>query len=216
MTQHLFPPSTRVNRIVPKRTFIDKLGANARMKEHFTRDVVSIEWFAKLAPSTLNIADGIDVHEIAVFVVPLKTKECPDDIFIFIDKMMPRHLLFILKYEEEVCLLINYKQAVSGNSELQYKVVRTYRSPWMSPQDTTINFHYHTMDGLYESLVRQIAGMLITSDAPKLEETIEQTSRQEALLKEIAVLEKKIAAEPQPQKKFLLHKRLIELKNKQI
>lgn len=96
MIQDLFPPSARVNRIVPKRTFIDKLGANVRMKEHFTRDVVSIEWFAKLAPSTLNMADGLDVHEIAVFVVPLKTKECPDDIFVFIDKMMPRHLLFIL------------------------------------------------------------------------------------------------------------------------
>ncbi len=216
MNKDLFPPSTRVNRIVPKRTFIDKLGANARMKEHFTRDVVSIEWFAKLVPSTLNIVDGINVHEIAVFVVPLKAKECPDDIFVFIDKLMPRHLLFILKYEEEVCMLINYKQAVTGNSELQYKVFRTYRSPWMSPQNMTINLHHHTMDGLYESLVRQIAGTLITSDAPKLEDAIEQTSRQEALLREIAALEKKIAAEPQPQKKFMLHKRLIELKNKQI
>lgn len=214
MIQDLFPPSTRVNRIVPKRTFIDKLGANARMKEHFTRDVVSIEWFAKLTPSTLNITDGTDVHEIAVFVVPLKAKECPDDIFVFIDKLMPRHLLFILKYEEEVCMLINYKQAATGNSELQYKVIRTYRSLWMSPQNMAINLHHHTMDGLYESLVRQIAGTLITSDAPKLEEAIEQTSRQEALLRDIAALEKKIAAEPQPQKKFLLHKYLTDLKNK--
>lgn len=214
MIQHLFPSSTRVNRIVPKRTFIDKLGANARMKEHFTRDVVSIEWFAKLASSTLNIADGLDVHEIAVFVVPLKTKESPDDLFVFIDKMMPRHLLFLLQYEDEVCMLINYKQAVSGNSELQYKVIRTYRSPWMSPLDLTVNLHHHTMDGLYESLVRQIAGALITSGALKLEEAIEQTSKQEALQKEIVALEKKIAAEPQPQKKFLLHKRLIEFLKK--
>lgn len=212
MNKELFPPSTRVNRIVPKRTFIDKLGANARMKEHFTRDVVSIEWFAKLAPSTLNITDGTDVHEIAVFIVPLKTKECPNDIFVFIDKLMPRHLLFILKYGEELCMLINYKKAINSNSELQYKIIRTYRSPWMSPQDMTIDLHHHTMDGLYESLVRQVAGTFITSDASKLNEAIEQTSRQEALLKEIAALEKKIAAEPQPQKKFLLHKRLIELK----
>lgn len=129
MIQDLFPPSTRVNRIVPKRTFIDKFGANARMKEHFTRDVVSIEW--------------------------------------------------------------------------------------MSPQDMTVNLHHHTLDGLYESLVRQIAGTLITSDVPKLEEAIEQTSRQEALLKEIAALEKKIAAELQPQKKFQLHKQLTEFKMKQ-
>ena len=42
MIQDLFPPSTRVNRIVLKRTFIDKLGANARVKERFTRDVVML------------------------------------------------------------------------------------------------------------------------------------------------------------------------------
>ena len=70
-------------------------------------------------------------------------------------------------------------------------------------------------DSQYESLVRQIAGTLTTSDAAKLEEAIEQTSRQEALLKGIAALEKKIAAEPQPHKKFLLHKQLTELKKKQ-
>ena len=71
-------------------------------------------------------------------------------------------------------------------------------------------------DSQYESLVRQIAGTLITSDAAKLEEAIEQTSRQEALLKEIAALEKKIASEPQPQKKFQMHKQLIEIKNRVI
>lgn len=48
-----------------------------------------------------------------------------------------------------------------------------------------------------------------------LEEAIEQTSQQEALLKEIVALEKKIAAESQPQKKFLLHRLLTELKKKQ-
>lgn len=214
MIQDIFPLSTRVNRIVPKRTFIDKLGANARMKEHFTRDVVSIEWYAKLVPSTLNISDGTYVHEIAVFVVPLKVKDCPDDIFTFIDSMMPRHTLFILLYEEEACMLINYKQAVNNNSEQQYKVIRTYRSPWVSQDALDINLHYYTMDALYESLVRQIAGSHITSEAKNLNEAIELTAKQEALIKEIAALEKKIAAERQPQKKFLLHKRLIELKQK--
>ena len=36
MIQDLFPPSTRVNRIVPKRTFIDKLGANLPNWESIT------------------------------------------------------------------------------------------------------------------------------------------------------------------------------------
>lgn len=62
------PTSTIVNRVIPKKTLVDKLGANTRIKNHFTDDVIKIEWLAKLAPRTLNVADGKDVHEISVFL----------------------------------------------------------------------------------------------------------------------------------------------------
>lgn len=214
MLRDLFPPSTLVGRIVPKRMFIEKLDANARMKEHFTRDVVSIEWLAKLVPSTLHIDDGTEVHEIAVFVVPLKAKDCPDDLFVFIDKLMPRHILFVLQYEQEACMLINYKQATGGKAGPQYRVIRTYRSPWVPLHDLSLDLHHHSMDSLYESLVRQTAGTLITSQAAGLREAVEQTAQQQALQRRIEALEKQIAAESQPRRKFALHNQLIELKKK--
>ena len=68
------------------------------------------------------------------------------------------------------------------------------------------------MDG--ESLVRQTAGTLITPQATRLRDAVEQTIKQQALQREIDALEKKIAAEPQPLRKFVLHHQLIELKNK--
>ena len=52
------PPSTLINRVIPKKVFVDKLGVNTRMKDHFTNDIIKVEWLAKLAPSTLNVADG--------------------------------------------------------------------------------------------------------------------------------------------------------------
>ena len=77
------PQSTIVNRVIPKKTFVNQLGANTRMKDHFTNDVVRVEWLAKLAPSTINVADGKEVHEITIFLVPIKDENCPDDFFFY-------------------------------------------------------------------------------------------------------------------------------------
>lgn len=104
------PQSTIVNRVIPKKTFVNQLGANTRMKDHFTNDVVRVEWLAKLAPSTINVADGKEVHEITIFLVPIKDENCPDDIFSFIDGMIPRHTLFILRWGDMTCLHLNYKE----------------------------------------------------------------------------------------------------------
>lgn len=54
------------------------------MKDHFTNDVVRMEWLAKLAPSTINVADGKEVHEITIFLVHIKDENCPDDIFLLL------------------------------------------------------------------------------------------------------------------------------------
>ena len=62
-----YPESTIVGKPVPKQAFYKHLDVNAKMKQHFVDDVVRIDWLYKLAPSTLNVEDGKQVHEIVVF-----------------------------------------------------------------------------------------------------------------------------------------------------
>ena len=50
MIESLFPTPTLVGRPVPKKTFIERLGANARLKGIFTNYIERITWVAKLAP----------------------------------------------------------------------------------------------------------------------------------------------------------------------
>ena len=95
-----FPPTTIVGKPVPKNAFYKHLEVNAKIKQHFVDDVESIHWLYKLAPSTINVEDGKLVHEIVVFSAVLKAKDCPDDVFLFIDRNMPRHVVFILEYED--------------------------------------------------------------------------------------------------------------------
>lgn len=207
------PASTIVNRVIPKKTFVNQLGANARMKDHFTNDVVRVEWLAKLAPSTINVADGKEVHEITIFLVPIKDENCPDDIFSFIDGMIPRHTLFILRWGDMTCLHLNYKEWMesSTNTDKAFRIAKTYRSQWIKDREISLSIEGLTMDAIYEALVRQVAGERIIIQSASLREDVEKSEQREMLLKEIEVLKRKEAKESQPQKKFVLHQQRIAL-----
>lgn len=210
------PDSTLVNRVIPKKVFIDQLGANSRMKDHFTNDIVKVEWLSKLSPSTLNVADGKEVHEISVFLVPLKASKCPNDIFAFIDSLMPRHTLFILTWGEQACLHLNYKEWIENTtkSAKSFSVTKTYRSAWINASELNIAVDGLNMDAIYETLLRQVAGEKITAQSNDLRSDVELSAQRDALLSQLEAFMKKEAAEKQPQKKFALHKQIVELNKK--
>lgn len=210
------PQSTIVNRVIPKKTFVNQLGANTRMKDHFTNDVVRVEWLAKLAPSTINVADGKEVHEITIFLVPIKDENCPDDIFSFIDGMIPRHTIFILRWGDMTCLHLNYKEWMesSTNTDKTFRIAKTYRSQWRKDTEISLSIEGLTMDAIYEALVRQVAGERIIIQSESLREDVEKSTQREMLLKEIEILKRKEAKERQPQKKFAIHKQIVELKER--
>lgn len=207
------PQSTIVNRVIPKKTFVNQLGANTRIKDHFTNDVVRVEWLAKLAPSTINVADGKEVHEITIFLVPVKDENCPDDIFSFIDGMIPRHTLFILRWGDRTCLHLNYKEWMesSTNTDKAFRIAKTYRSQWIKDTEISLSIEGLTMDAIYETFVRQVAGKRIIIQSESLREDVEKSTQREMLLKEIEILKRKEAKERQPQKKFVLHQQRIAL-----
>ena len=208
------PQSTIVNRVIPKKTFVNQLGANTRMKDHFTNDVVRVEWLAKLAPSTINVADGKEVHEITIFLVPIKDENCPDDIFSFIDGMIPRHTIFILRWGDMTCLHLNYKEWMesSTNTDKTFRIAKTYRSQWIKDTEISLSIEGLTMDAIYEALVRQVAGERIIIQSESLREDVEKSTQREMLLKEIEIVKRKINNEKQPKNKFELHQQLIKLR----
>lgn len=208
-----FPDTTRVGKNVPKNVFYNHLEVSTKMKRIFVNDVERIIWAYKFAPSTLNVSDGKNVHEITVFEVDMKVMECPTEMFVFIDKNLPRHTLFILNNGDKKCSVINYKETVQNNAAQPFKVTKTYQSVWQASDDMTFQLEGTSMDAIYESLVRQVAGTHISEVSGTLKEDIAISQEQEALRKEIDALKKRVSSERQPQKKFMLHKQLKELEN---
>jgi len=185
-----FPSSTQVGKPVPKTAFYKHLEVNSKMKQHFVDDVSTITWQYKLAPSTINVADGSSVHEITVFSVLLKKKDCPDDVFIFIDKYMPRHVVFVLEYQDQCKLMLNYKEWTDP-SKGTFRIVKTFATEWTSPDNISLALQGQTLDNIYESIAGQISGFgTSTSDETKrivqLQAMIEKSQREaEALQRKI-------------------------------
>lgn len=190
-----FPSSTKVGKPVPKNAFYKHLEVNAKIKQHFVDDVVGINWLYKIAPSTLNVADGSSVHEIVVFGAGLKSKDCPDDVFLFIDQKMPRHVVFLLEYEDKYKVLLNYKEWKEGQAD-QFKIVKTFATEWLSAEQLSLTLEGQTMDAIYEAMAGQVSGFGTTNaqDTKRLVEL-------EALItkgkKEVEALQKKIRNERQ-------------------
>lgn len=206
----IFPASTIVDKGVPKNAFFKNMDINSRIRQDFTDKVKSITWKAKFAPSTLNVDDGKAVHEIVVFKMDLKKRDSFYDLLKFIDQMIPRHIVFILEYENNCLLLVNYKEW-RGNE--QYDVIHTFQTEWMNEDELSINLSGQDMDAIYSNLVRQIAGTKITSSERNLCLAIKQTCEQEQIRMRITALERRIANERQPRKKFELHQELKSLKD---
>ena len=207
----VFPKSTLVGKPVPKTAFYRNLEVNAKMKQRFVDSVESITWTAKLAPSTLSVADVKTVHEIAVFRIELKGETVPTDVLVFIDRQMPRHTLFLLQHDDDFCLLVNYKEWHDA-ANTRFDIVKTFQTGWTSADKLSLSLDGQDMDAVYSAIVKQVAGADITSEAKDIQTAVAQTKEQEALRQKIAALEAKIAKERQPKKKFELHQQLVKLK----
>lgn len=204
-----FPTSTIVDKSVPINAFFKNLDINNRIRQDFTDKVKSITWMAKFAPFTLNVANGKTVHEIVVFRVELKKNDGFYDLLKFIDQKLPRHIVFILKYENNCLLLVNYKE---WRDSEQFDVIHTFQTEWMGEGELSLDLSGQDMDALYSNLVRQIAGAKITSSERDIRLAIKHTCEHEKIQEDIAALERRIAKERQPRKRFELHQELSRLR----
>lgn len=190
-----FPPTTIVGKPVPKNAFYNHLEVNAKIKQHFVEDVASINWLYKLAPSTINVEDGKQVHEIVVFSAVLKDKDCPNDVFLFIDRNMPRHVVFVLEYEDRYKVLLNYKAWKDGQNS-QFEIIKTFATDWLTAERLLLTLEGQTMDALYEAMAGQVSGFGTTKAEDtkrivELEELIDKAKR------EVDSLQKRIRNERQ-------------------
>ena len=205
-----YPPSTLVNRSMPKKVFYDHWDMPTKMRQNFTDDIASLRWLYKLAADTVNVAAGKKIVEIDVFVAQLKDQDCPDDVFTFIDTHMPRYILFVLNFEDKYRLLLNYKDA-TGDENHPFRIVKAFRAEWMRAEDLHLTIAGKTLDDVWEHFAGDISGYQTTSSecthaVIELENLISRKRR------EAEALQKKIRKERQFNRQIEMNTKARQLK----
>ena len=204
------PESTIVNRKIPKKKFYENLNVSPSLKRNFVEEIQAIYWSNKIAPSTVNVQEGSYVKELEVFTIELNGNTLNEAVLRQIDREIPYHILFVLKYEGKYQAWIAYKGA-SGNNQTAFKVEKYYHSEWQD--EYSINLNGLSTDDIYQTFVRQIAGDSLQNNGNEtLEESVKRDKQVQQLQKQIDALQAKVRKEKQLNNQINLNSELKRLR----
>lgn len=204
--------STYYGKRMPKEKFYAHLETPPAVRRSFIDDIDYIVWRNKLAASTLNIAAGEKVKEIAFFEVHLKREEYNPALFEFIDRNVSVYVVYLLVFQGKAQLRVNYKEPIAQRAG-SFKIIESFESCWTDEGDIDLHIGGLNLDVIYEGFVRQIAGSALQS--VRGEDIVTDITAQQQRAKierEIAQLENRMRKEKQFNRQLEMATEIRELK----
>src|SRR5690554_298272 len=210
----LFPSSTRKGIRLPKESFYTHATLTPTVKRAMVDDVEQIVWSHSLTAETLNVNSNDKVRQIDVLTITLKKRECNEKIFEVIERAIPRHIFFILRFKSECRLLIHFKEAYE-NVKGKYRIVESYFTDWQLWEEISLSITGLDLERIYHNFVYQIADNKLTKEPGReLAKAIEQNQEAEKIRNRIARLEDKMRKEVQFNLQLQISTEIKELKKK--
>ena len=192
-----FPKSTEFNKKIPKQKFYNKLQVSSKLEKQFVKEIDSIIWKNKLSAETLNVNVGNSVKEIEIIEINLKEKDIGQNIIEFIDREIPYHIVFILRYEQLGQIFISYKED-SKSRQAKFIVDSYFKTEWVDYNDLSLKIDGLTLDKIYENFIIQVAeDKLPIENSTDLKEAVNISKERDKLLAYKASLQNKIKNEKQ-------------------
>ena len=208
------PKSTEFDRRIPKQKFYENLTVTPALKRVFVEQIKTIYWRNKIAPATVNLAEGKVVTEVEFFEIRLTEPLLDESVLRQIDKEVPYHIVFLLEYQGKYQAWTAYKEA-TGSGNNAFKVGVYYHTEWLEETQLPIKIDGIDIDKVYENFVRQIAGVKLQSDGNEsLQESVVRDLRRRELEKQIIIFEQKIRREKQFNKQVDLNDELKKIRKK--
>ena len=195
---------------MPKNAFYGRSN-DSSLREFLTREFEGIIWLYKLAPATLNVEDGDNVHEIDIFYCKMKENEYSIKPFCAMDELLPRHTIFIIEYGGKFDLLMHHKEMTMVKGEQNWRCGVTELKRDIQPGNGVLYIQGQSMDAVYNGLLSQISGLSVSSKE-EYKEQVDLRKHMEILQKQIAALQKRIKAEKQFNRQMELNAEVRKLK----
>jgi hypothetical protein len=192
-----FPKSTVFDKRIPKTKFYKHLKLDTRLEKKFVDEIESIHWMYKLSPETLPIKKGETVAEIEVFEIFLKNPSISKQVLEFIDREIPYHLVFILRYDYVAKIGMAYKEP-SKNRLGKFTIDTYYQTEWQEYEELNLDIKGVTLDKVYENFLEQVSeGSILLQSSEDIKEAVERSKKFKELEKSIQRIERKIHTEKQ-------------------
>ena len=210
-----YPPTAKVDKIIPKNKFYQRGSANHRIERLFVEQVESIRWAYKLSPHTINLNDSETIKEIQIFSIVSRVERLDTEVLQFIDKLIPSPIIFEIVFEDKIKVIANYKRQSQADSQ-KFVLGKYYATDW---QDLTQREDLPIVFGiadLYEYFIEQLllstnkaspnvvlipnikANLsTMTQKTDSIEDKIAHTEKMALLTKQIYELQKRIYKEKQ-------------------
>lgn len=207
-----FPESTCYGKRMPKEKFYSRLEVSGAVKRSFVDDVDYFVWQNKLSHTTLNLAAGEKIKEIAIFDVYLKHENCNRGVFDVIDKSVAVYVVYILHYGKRVCINVAHKEP-AANNQGGFRIVERFESGWVDASEAQLRIEGLDLDKVFENFVRQVAGeSLPTVPSESLTYDIERQKQRDKIMRQIVTLEAKRRNEKQFNRQLELSAEIKKLK----
>lgn len=150
-----WPSQAAVGRPIAKSKIYAHAKPTAALRAMFVEQVESITWAYKLSPETINLPAKPAVPEIEVFEVALKLPDVSHSVLRCIDKVMPRPILFNLRFAGRTQPIAAYKRP-SDAANAQWVLGDYHAGRWQEDGDARPGLPLALdLQGLYEQLLRQ-------------------------------------------------------------
>ena len=127
----------------------------------------------------------------------LKEQSISKNIIEVIDREIPYHLVFVLKYKELGQVWISFKED-SKSREGKFKVDSYYKTDWLKYDELSLIVEGLNLDKIYENFMLQVAdGKLQLENGSYIKEAVSKAKEQDKLETYIKNLETKIKNEKQ-------------------
>jgi hypothetical protein len=211
MSAFNLPPSTEVNRVIPKNSFDDY--ATTAQKKLFSKLINRIEWTNKLSADTVNL-DGKDITEIQIIKIELKEQNDIRKLLELFDKATPYHIIFLVQFDNLTILSATKKHPHPTNPDNSV-IDWTFRTDWLTDDQLAkykLNLQKN-LDHIFKDFCEQIANINPEAKASTFQTFIDTTKERAALDREIASIKAKIKKSKQFNEKVELNQKLNDLLN---
>lgn len=192
------PQSTEVKRPLPKAQLFKRFDWKPSQRECFDGDVSHLDFVNWIAPRTLPaISEGVEVKEIFVIEVSLKSRDFDQKSIVLLAKNIPQRVIYLLRFEDEAMLAVYH--------------AKLFTAPWQSLDSATVELSGLTLDAVWQSIVSSIGQFSVEHDY-SLSEQIKVDEERAKLERQIAALERQMNATKQPRRKRELFVELQKLK----